>query len=282
VNNDIDGAEVEDANSWARTKWMRTLRIPIIELVTRPVIKLVASPTVIGADRLEHLDTPVIFVANHSSHLDTSVVYTALPPRFRHNIVVTAGADYPLFFASKWRTLLWSVWMNIMPIDRHKVSRKSIQLALSVARKGWNLVIYPEGTRGDDDYVIPFKPGAAYLSIKGDIPIVPMHIEGTRRVFTPYTNRFRPGPTRVVFGNAMRAQPGERAAAFNERVEAAVAQCADEGRTDWWSARQRAARGETPSLRAPEDLTGWRKDWVSSRRVQRDRSPKWPLSTKQN
>jgi hypothetical protein len=78
---------------------------------------------------------------------------------------------------------------------------------------------------------------------------------------------------------------GDDARRFAPRIEAAVAELADEAGTDWWSARQRAAKGSSPSLTGPEG-TSWRRAWaLGDRRSRRPRpgrpasgahSPTWP------
>ncbi|MBA2436885.1 MAG: hypothetical protein H0V52_00845, partial [Acidimicrobiia bacterium] len=79
----------------------------------------------------------------------------------------------------------------------------------------------------------------------------------------------------------------ENAVRFAGRIERAVAALADEAATDWWSARQRAARGESPSLSGP-DSTSWRRAWALGDRHRPraarssptactgDRTPAWP------
>jgi 1-acyl-sn-glycerol-3-phosphate acyltransferase len=260
--------------TWARKPIPRVVRAMLINGITRPVINMIATPTVLGRERLDKLDGPAVFVANHSSHLDTSLMMTAIPARFRRKMAVAARHEY--FFDKWWKATVWSLWMNVIPIERSKASRRSIELAQSVIAQGWNLALYPEESRGPDDYLLPFKPGAAYLAIKAGVPIVPMHFTGTRRVFSPYTHRFRPGRTRVVIGEPLWPREDERPQRFNERVEAAVAQAADESRTDWWSSRIRAAKGTTPSLRAPDGETGWRRTWSSTAPRYAQPQRQWP------
>lgn len=266
------GADYNTA--WARTPLARIVRRCMIETITRPVVKIVANPRVIGADRLSDRRSPLIFAINHSSHLDTSLTLTALPAHVRHSTAVAARSDY--FFDKHWKAALWSLWMNVIPLERDKVNRQSIETAEEVLNAGWSLVIFPEGTRGEDDFMQPFKPGAAYLSMRTGIPVVPVHLEGTRNIFTPYTRRLRFGQTRVTFGEPMLAVEGERSRDFNERIEEAVAIAADEGRTDWWSARRRAADGTTPLLRGPDGMSGWRRSWTGTRSSTRTQARRWP------
>jgi 1-acyl-sn-glycerol-3-phosphate acyltransferase len=260
--------------TWARSPIARVVRRCMIEGITRPVVKTIASPRVIGADRLSDTRSPLIFALNHSSHLDTSLTITALPAHVRHSTAVAARSDY--FFDKHWKAALWSLWMNVIPLERDKVNRQSIETAEEVLSAGWSLVIFPEGTRGDDDFTLPFRPGAAYLSMRTGVPVVPIHLEGTRNIFTPYTRRLRFGHTRVTFGAPMLALEGERSREFNERIEQAVAVAADEGRTDWWSARRRAADGTTPLLRGPEGMSGWRRSWTGTGHAARNQTRRWP------
>ena len=247
----------------------------MIATITRPVISLIARPDVVGADRLDHFDGTMIFAANHSSHLDTSILFCALPSKVRKRMVVAARSDY--FFDKYWKAFLWTLWMNVVPIDREKVSRRTIRLISNLIENGWNLVIYPEATRGDDDFIEPFRPGAAYLATHTNALVVPTYIDGARRIYPPYKRRLRPGRTRVTFGKPLRALPGEKPRDFNQRIEQAVAAAADEGRTDWWSARRRAASGKTPPLSAPEGVTGWRRTWAATAPMKRQTPDHWPL-----
>jgi hypothetical protein len=88
--------------------------------------------------------------------------------------------------------------------------------------------------------------------------------------------RPRRGPVTVVFGDAMRARPGDDARRFGPRIEAAVAALADEHSTDWWSARRRAARDATPPLTGPA-APNWRRAWALGERHPRARARRgWP------
>ena len=109
------------------------------------------------------------------------------------------------------------------------------------------------------------------------MPVVPVHLEGTRRILRKGTGRITPSTTTVTFGVPMRALEGEDPRYFAARIEAAVAVLADEQATDWWTARRRAASGVTPSLTGPE-ASEWRRFWSlgEGRRPSRSRQPRWP------
>ena len=86
-----------------------------------------------------------------------------------------------------------------------------------------------------------------------------------------------PGRTVVTFGTPLGPREGERSHGFAARLEQAVAALADEATSDWYSARRRAAAGETPSLSAPQAGV-WRRAWAISARRKPRRAPTkpWP------
>jgi 1-acyl-sn-glycerol-3-phosphate acyltransferase len=234
----------------------------VTEAVTRPLIRVLASPTVSGADRLSHLDEPLVFAANHASHIDTPLLLSVLPERWRHRTVVAAGADY--FFDRRWKALLFAFSINAIPIERLRVNRKSADRAAGLLTEGWSLLIYPEGGRTPDGWGRPHRAGAAWLAVRTGRAVVPVHVEGTRRILPRNGGRLRPGVTHVTFGKPLRPEPGEDARDLGGRIEREVAVLADEQVTDWWTATRRAAAGRTPALTGP-DASGWRRTWSLDR-----------------
>ena len=266
---------VDFDTAWARKYPARLGRVLFLDGPGRALVGALASPRVDGDDRLAGVEGPVVFAANHASHLDTPLLLTALPDRFRHRTVVAAGADY--FFDKRWKGYLWAFAINAIPIERTRASVRSMRLALQVLQDGWSLVIFPEGGRSPHGWSQPHRSGAAYLALREGLPVVPVHLEGTRRVLRKGSGRVRPSTTTVTFGAPLRPREGEDAKEFAARVEQAVAVLADEQATDWWSARQRAARGATPALTGP-DAAMWRRYWSlgEGRRASRPRTPRWP------
>ena len=122
------------------------------------------------------------------------------------------------------------------------MNRKSADLAAELIEDGWSILIFPEGGRSPDGWGQPFRGGAAYLSVRTEAPVVPIHLEGTGRIMGKGMNRPRPGRTLVTFGKPMRPQPGDDARSLGSRIETAVYELADESATDWWSARRRTRR----------------------------------------
>jgi 1-acyl-sn-glycerol-3-phosphate acyltransferase len=238
----------------------------------------VAQPSVEGLDRLEHISAPVIFASNHSSHLDTPLVLSVLPDKWRHKIVTLAAADY--FFDSRLKAVYFAFSLNAVPIERVRVSRDSADQAEQLLAEGWNLLIFPEGGRSPDGWGQEHRGGAAWLAARSGRPLVPLHIQGTGRLWPRGAKRIYTGRTKVTFGAPI--PPDLPARQLVGRLESAIAALADETRTDWWSARTRAAAGATPALTGP-DAAPWRRTWAlgpSPKDRARRRAPagekRWP------
>lgn len=271
---------VDYDTSWTRSGPARLARAVLVDNVTRPLTRGLARPKVVGLEHLEALDGPIIFAANHASHFDTAVVLSSLPVRLRHHIVVAAAADH--FFDRRWKAALWSFSLASIPIERTRVSRRFADLATTLITEGWSLLIFDEGGRTPDGWGQEFRGGAAHLAKRCTVPVVPVHLRGTRALLPKGGSRISPGAVELRFGEAIRPAPPsapqlreESTRRFAARVEAAVATLADEAESDWWSAKRRAALGATPPLRGPE-ASPWRRSWALTEgaRAHRARSVK--------
>jgi 1-acyl-sn-glycerol-3-phosphate acyltransferase len=266
---------VDFDTGWARRWGVRLARAVVLDGVSRPLVKAVAQPTIDGLDRIEGLDGPVIFAANHASHVDTPLMLTSLPERFRHRTAVAAGADY--FFDKRWKGVLWAFAINAIPIERVKVSLKSTRLAERLLHDGWSLVIFPEGGRSPDGWGQSHRAGAAFLAVRSSLPVVPVHLEGTRRILAKGRTGLNLSTTHVTFGSPIRPRPDEDTRQVAARIERAIEILADEQATDWWAAQRRASTGKTPSLTGPSS-GAWQRTWAlgEGRRRTSPNRPAWP------
>jgi len=261
--------------AWARTEAGKAARAFLQRYGLAPLLRAELTTKIEGVDVLQSLAPPVIFVANHSSHLDAPLVLTSLPPRWRERTAVGAAADY--FFDVWWRAAATALVFNAFPVERAG-ARKSTRLARELIAEGWNVVVFPEGTRSRDGWVGEFRQGAARLAVENGIPVVPVSIRGSYQAMPrgrSWPLKGRP-PVTVRFGRAVRPQPDEDAGAFNDRLRGALGVTVDEDRTTWWDAMRRDARGEVPPPEGPA-APRWRRVWEASRPLPaHGRSRAWP------
>jgi 1-acyl-sn-glycerol-3-phosphate acyltransferase len=226
-----------------------------------------------GLDRLLNVEPPVVFVANHSSHLDTAVILEALPPAWRRRTTVAAAADY--FFDAWWRAVGSALVFNTFPIERRTgMNARTLERLLD---EGWNILVFPEGTRSPDGWTRLFRPGAAYLSMGKAVPIVPIGVVGSFAAMPRGQGWPSPGRpvVRIRFGAPMSADPGEEPRAFNDRIRRAVARLLDEEKSTWWDAARRAADGTTPPPEGPQ-IAPWRRLWAQTEPMRPRERVSWP------
>ena len=268
------GADYE--TDWARRFPARLARVALLEAVMRPTVAALGAPERAGLDRLAGLsDGPVIFAPNHHSHLDTPTMLTSIPEPWRYKVFVAAAADY--FFKTHVTSAASALALGAIPMDRSKVSRRTADQAADLIDAGWSMLIFPEGGRSPDGWGQPFRGGAAYLSNRCGVPVVPVHLEGTGKILRKGARRPTPSHVRVTFGTPLRPGDGESTNRYAERIERAVSELADEATTDWWQSRRRAADGTTPALTGPE-APAWRRAWAlgDRSRKRRRQTRDWP------
>lgn len=259
----LDQEPVDFPTAWARTGAGKAARAAIQKYVLKPLMQFETTPTIEGLDVLDGIRPPVIFVANHSSHLDAPMVLTSLPPAWRARTATGAAADY--FFDVWWRATGTALAFNAFPVERGRGSGRATKLARDLIEGGWNILMFPEGTRSKDGWVREFRIGAARLAVESGIPVVPIALRGTYQSMPrgkgwPSKGRL---PVKVRFGRPVIPLEGEDPAEFNARIRAGLAATLDEDRSTWFEAVGRASRGDSPSIAGPEGAR-WRRMWDAS------------------
>ncbi len=216
---DVVPARASDLG-WARQEPVRSIRYLIQRGLLLPFTEAMAHPKVEGREWVRELERPVIFAANHSSHADTSLILHALTDRARDRTVVAAAADY--WFKRPLLGNVVSLFLNTFPFSRTGGAQAQLHSSSQLLKSGWNLVLFPEGSRSPDGRIHEFKPGVGHLANETGTPVVPMHIRGARQVMPKGQKLPVPGPIRVRIGKPMTPEPKEGSREFTARVEKAV------------------------------------------------------------
>ena len=261
----------EFPTAWARTPAARAARQAILRYVFKPLVWTETAPRVEGLDNLEGLSGPVMFVSTHASHLDTPLVLCSLPKEWRERTAVAAAADY--FFDVWWRAAGTALIFNTFPIVR--VGGRAPGRARDLVADGWNLLVFPEGTRSRDGWVGRFRHGAARLCLEFGIPAVPISLRGTFAAMPRGKNWPRAGrvPISVRFGPPLHLREGESFGELSRRMQGSIARLWDEDATSWWESLRREAEGATPSPSGPA-APRWRRMWESTRPIPRPGPPR--------
>ncbi|WP_194190027.1 lysophospholipid acyltransferase family protein [Clostridium chrysemydis] len=137
-----------------------------------------------------------VFIGNHQSILDIPVLRYA--------------CKKDLGFIAKKEVLkvpilgFWVKSMNCVPLDRTnpRDAVKVITKGVEYLKRGYNMAIFPEGTRSKDGEIHEFKKGSMKLATKAKVKIVPVSIDGTSKCFED-NRSFIPGKVTIVFGKAI-------------------------------------------------------------------------------
>ncbi|MGR2739071.1 AMP-binding protein [Billgrantia sp. Q4P2] len=144
---------------------------------------------------------PCVLVANHASYLDVLVLTAALPCTMRYL------AKEELERRTITRVLLTRMGaLFVERFDPRQAERDMRQVEQAVA-SGDTLAIFPEGTFHPEPGLDDFHLGAFLTAAHAGVPVVPVALEGTRRLLRG--REWRPHPGRVAVHVGSLLQPEE-------------------------------------------------------------------------
>lgn len=119
---------------------------------------------------------PCVFVSNHQAIFDA--------------FLLIANIDKPIGFIAKKEIKTypligwWITQIHTVYIDRKNIREgmKAINEGVERLKKGYSMIIFPEGTRSLKSEMGEFKKGSMKLAVKANAPIVPLTIDGTYNV----------------------------------------------------------------------------------------------------
>lgn len=171
------------------------LSYPIICWGFRMVTAMTGCPvTVIGKENIP-AGRPVLFAANHRSIFDVIIGATKLPRPF--SIIAKKEMEHiPLLS-------FWMRRIHVLFLDRTdiKAGVQMVSDATELLKKGYHVLIFPEGTRGHQEGTLQeFKGGSFKIAIRAGAPVVPMTIIGTGDVLEDHILKVKKRPVTIVFG----------------------------------------------------------------------------------
>ncbi len=167
-------------------------------LYSKLVFSTYAPTSVVGRENIP--DSSFIFCSNHNSHMDVALLAVATKKSF-NDFGMLAARDY--WFESWIKRVSVNTVMNLIPVDRASNKEKELSIKDSEALcnafmeyEQRNLIIFPEGTRGNPGELLPFKKGAARFALNLNKPILPAVIYGSHKIW-PRGKVFFGLPTKI-------------------------------------------------------------------------------------
>ncbi|CEI99928.1 hypothetical protein RMCBS344292_14003 [Rhizopus microsporus] len=145
---------------------------------------------------LEHLEekSPVIFVCNHQSSMDI-MLFGAFYPKNTSIVAKKEIKYYP--FLGWYMRLSNAIFLDRK--NRENAIKEARKASEDIRRKGVNVWVFPEGTRGHESEVtlLPFKKGPFYMAVQANVPIVPVVIANYSHLYNAKEKRFLSGVVRA-------------------------------------------------------------------------------------
>lgn len=159
------------------------------------------------------------FIANHTSMLDV----LALMGKLKMNMGFVAKIELAFVpFLNALIAMTHSVFINRRKI---KKSVAAIRKAAERIRKGYSMVIFPEGTRSKTGEIGIFKPGAFRMATESGAYVVPLTIKGLRDSFEDRKHIFQRRDAILYVGEPVKAPDSkdrEASSSFVKQIEKTI------------------------------------------------------------
>jgi 1-acyl-sn-glycerol-3-phosphate acyltransferase len=140
-------------------------------------------------------EPPFVVVSNHASYIDTVLMYGIVPGNFAF-IGKGELLNWPLF------ARFFRSGLNI-PVFRQslKNAAQAMDLADQRIKDDWSIAIFPEGgILPEAPRIAPFRNGAFSLAIQNGVPVVPVLMANSYKIFESldlFATSGRPGVARI-------------------------------------------------------------------------------------
>ncbi|MES2945768.1 MAG: lysophospholipid acyltransferase family protein [Pseudomonadota bacterium] len=163
-----------------------------------------------------------IYFANHQSHADLVLMWAALPAELRSITRPIAAKDY--WTKTPFKKWITTAVFNAIYVDRIKTSEQDpLEPLIDALENGDSIILFPEGTRGNQDEPQNFKSGLFNLAQKfPNVVLVPAWINNVQRVMPKGEVVPVPILCSVTYGAPIVIENGEDRAHFLIRARQAV------------------------------------------------------------
>lgn len=119
------------------------------------------------------LNEPAIYMSNHRSFSDPLVQANAFDA-----FIIAKAEVSKIPIMSQAAKLTGIIYVKR---ESNKSRKATLETLLETVKNGYNVLIYPEGTTGDQQLTKPFKFGAFKLAALHNIPIVPVALDYSKQ-----------------------------------------------------------------------------------------------------
>ena len=157
-------------------------------------------PEINGNENLP--ESSCVVVANHASYVDGVLLKGFLPARFSF-VIKGEMRNIPVA-----HFLLRRVGSKFVERNEQTGSARDARQIVKAAQEGESLGFFPEGTFRKERGVGRFRAGAFVAAVRGDLPVIPVAISGTRYMLP--SGRILPRPNTLRIDVLPAIAPGDR------------------------------------------------------------------------
>lgn len=177
--------------------------------IAAPLIRLLFPHRTVGLENLP--EGGALLCANHASGWDPILIALNLPKDARLTVMAKDQLfRIPLlgFFLKK---------LGIFPVKRGGNDLTAMKTAMKVLSGGNRLLVFPEGTRVEEQGEVEAKGGVTMMATRTGVPMVPVYCGGKHKFFRKTTIAFGKPYVPVIAGR--RPTPDENRAIAQEVLE---------------------------------------------------------------
>ena len=180
-----------------------------------------------GFDSAKFAEGPMILSANHRSLLDTAAIRHALPATIRARTATVGARDFFSPAATDRGVKLWFRTAlcayvvrtyRVCLIGRGDDMGDGVERITGLLQAGWNVILFPEGTRARGATLGRFRMGVAHIARVTHARVLPIWIEGSDGLLPVGGKFINPGPVHVNAGAPMRIGADESNGDFLARM----------------------------------------------------------------
>jgi long-chain acyl-CoA synthetase len=194
---------------WKPVQWVRAA---FLELIAQQMVWFLGKPVVSVPANLR-CDEPMLIICNHVTAYDGALVEYALPGPIRRWVAAAMLGEMLEAFRhfrdpDTRRFMLFgpaAYWLvtalyNVFPLPRRRDFQRSFAHVGEAMDRGYNVLVFPEGTRSVAGELASFRPGIGLLAKQTSAPVLPIAIVGLGELKARGGGWFRSGKIEVRVG----------------------------------------------------------------------------------